>query len=67
MLKCVSINSKVKKQMTYDKDLDGLGYWDFIAQKIQSEYTCTRCKIKYNRMSFDKGRICPKCTNKESE
>jgi len=33
--------------MTYDKDLDGLGYWDF--------------------MSFDKGRICPKCTNKESE
>ena len=53
--------------MTYDKDLDGLGYWDFIAQKLQSEYTCTRCKIKYNRMSFDKGRICPKCTNKESE
>lgn len=67
MLKCVSINSKGKKQMTYDKNLDGLCYWDFIAKKLQAEYTCTRCKIKYNRMNFDKGRICPKCTNKESE
>lgn len=53
--------------MTYDKNLDNLCYWDFIAKKLQAEYTCTRCKIKYNRMNFDKGRICPKCTNKESE
>lgn len=71
MLKCVSINSKEKKQMTYDEQnaakLSGLCYWDFIAEKLQAEYTCMRCKVKYNRMNFDKLRICPKCTNKESE
>lgn len=57
--------------MTYDKQdtakLSGLCYWDFIAEKLQAEYTCMRCKVKYNRMNFDKLRICPKCTNKESE
>jgi len=72
MLKCVSINSKAKKQMTYEEEkeevrLQGLSYWDFIAEKLQAEYTCMRCKIKYNRMNFDKLRICPKCTNKESK
>ena len=47
--------------------LQNLPYWDFIAEKLQAEYKCSRCKSRYNRMNFDKGRICPKCTNKESK
>ena len=47
--------------------LQNLPYWDFIAEKLQAEYKCSRCKTRYNSMNFDKGRICPKCTNKESK
>ena len=52
-----TIESKISKKNNVLKSLE----------KLQAEYTCMRCKIKYNRMNFDKLRICPKCTNKESK
>ena len=53
--------------MTYEEDEQKVSFWDFIAQKYQSEYTCVKCKKKFNRVSIDKGRTCPRCSNKESK